>query len=90
MLTHGSRKSVWQLGSTVSGRREREGIPIRKLLLGCGLLAVLAGFVPVAPFLYFSSFLLFPFLSLVYFITFAFWLQFDSNQFQKFSKNQSI
>jgi hypothetical protein len=44
---------------------------------------------PGALFYLFTSFLLFFFCFLISFISFAFWLQFDSNQFLKFSKIQS-
>jgi hypothetical protein len=78
-LTGGSHLSA--------GEREKGAVLVRDSLLGRGCLRYWAGFAPVALFLYFSSFLLF-FLFLVYFVSFSFVLQFDSNQFVKFSKIQ--
>jgi hypothetical protein len=45
---------------------------------------------PSALFIFFVLFFLFFFCFLISFITFAFWLQFDSNQLLKFSKTQNI
>jgi hypothetical protein len=68
--------SVWQVGSTVSGRREREGIPIRVLTPG-GPWAVS----PAGPDWFPGPFSIFIFFSFsVFFLFPSYYLQFDSNQ----------
>jgi hypothetical protein len=74
-------------GSHLSARGREEGwVTVRKWLLGCGLLAILGRKVPPEPssiFILFSSFFFF-FYFLISFVTFAIWLQTDSNNFVKF------
>jgi hypothetical protein len=86
--TGGSEASGWQVGSTVSGRREREGDTGSVFYLGCGLVSCLGrkGCLGPIPFLF--CFLLFLFCFLISLITFANLVQIASNQLCKVSKIQ--